>query len=65
MLTLATRAFPQLPDLHAQAIPRLCYGAEDKDAGMYALDGQPKMVEEALDQMQFFPAFDVGASAET
>ena len=36
VLTLATRAFPQLPDVHAQAIPRLCYGAEDRDAGMYA-----------------------------
>ena len=32
VLTLATRNFPQLPDLHAQAIPRLCYGAEDKDS---------------------------------
>ena len=41
VLTLATRAFPQLPNLHAQAIPRLCYGAEDKDAGMHALEGQP------------------------
>ena len=39
---MSTRAFPLLPDEHAQAIPRLCYGAEDKDAGMYALDGQPK-----------------------
>ena len=48
------RAFPQLPDLHAQAIPRLCYVAEDKDAGMYSLDGQPKTVEEVLDRMQFF-----------
>ena len=54
VLTLATRAFPQLPDVHAQAIPRRCYGAEDKDAGMYALDGQPKTVEEAVDRMQFF-----------
>ena len=54
VLTLAIRAFPQLQDLHAQAIPRLCYGAEDKDAGMYFLDGQPKTVEEAVDRMQFF-----------
>ena len=54
MLTLAIRAFPQLPDVHAQAIPRLCCGAEDKDAGMYALDGQPKTVEEAVDRMQFY-----------
>ena len=42
VLTLATRTFPHLPDVHAQAFPRLCYGADDKDAGMYVLDGQPK-----------------------
>ena len=54
VLTLATRAFPQLPDVRAQAIPRLCFGAEDKDAGMYALDGQPKTVEEAVDRIQFY-----------
>ena len=54
VLTLATRAFPQFPDLQAQAIPRLCYGAKDKDVGMYALDGQPKTVEKAVDRMQFF-----------
>ena len=54
MLTLATRAFPQLPDVHAQAIPRLCYGAEDREAGLYTLDGQPKTMEEAVDHMQYF-----------
>ena len=54
VLTLATRAFPQLLDVHAQAISRLCYGAEDKDVGMFALEGQPKTVEEAVDHMQFF-----------
>lgn len=54
VLTLATRAFPQLPDVHTQAIPRLCYGAEDREAGLYALDGQPKTVDEAVDRMQFY-----------
>ena len=44
---------PSAPRRACQAIPRLCYGAEDKDAGMYSLDGQPKMVEEAVDRMQF------------
>lgn len=48
---MATRAFPQLPDVHTQAIPRLCYGAEDREAG---LDGQPKTVDEAVDRMQFY-----------
>lgn len=53
-LTLATRAFPQLPDIHTQVIPRLCYGAEDFDAGLHALDGSPKTVEEALNRMQYY-----------
>ena len=53
VLTLTTRAFPQLPDVHAHAIPRLYYRAEDKDADMYAFDGQPKTVE-VVDRMQFF-----------
>ena len=26
---------------------------KDKDAGLFALDGQPKTVEEAVDRMQF------------
>ena len=30
------------------------HGAGDKDAGMYALDGQPKTGEEAVDRMQFY-----------
>lgn len=46
---MATRAFPQLPDVHTQAIPRLCYGAEDREAGLYPLDGQPKTVDEAVE----------------
>ena len=54
VLTLDSRAFPKFPDVHGQVIPRLCYGAEDKDAGMYAIDTQPKTVEEAVDCMQFY-----------
>lgn len=53
VLLLATRAFPQLPDIHTHAIPRLCYGAENVDAGLYALNGNPKTVEEALDRCSF------------
>lgn len=37
-----------------QAIPRLCYEALNKDAGMYALDGQLKMANEPMDCMQFY-----------
>lgn len=51
ILTLATYAFPGVPDIHVFAIPRLCFGAEDQDAGLHALDGQPKTVEEAVDRM--------------
>ena len=54
LLTLATRAFPQLPYVHAQVIPQLCYVAGDKDAEMYAIDGQPKRVEEEVDRIQFY-----------
>lgn len=32
----------------------MCFGAEDVDAGLYTLDGNPKTVEEALDRMQFY-----------
>lgn len=34
--------------------PCLCYGAKDVDAGLYALDGNPKTVEEALDRMHCY-----------
>ena len=54
MLTIDTRAFPKFSDVHGQVIPRLCDGAEDKDAGMYAIDAQPKTLEGALDCMQFY-----------
>jgi hypothetical protein len=54
MLTLATQAFPAAPDIHTHAIPQLCYGAEDRDAGLYALDGQPRTVEQAVDRMQYY-----------
>lgn len=32
----------------------LGYGAEDQKAGLYGLYGQLKMVEKAVDMMQFF-----------
>jgi hypothetical protein len=54
ILALATRAFPTLADVHPQAVTWLCYGAEDQDAGLYALHGHPKTVEEAVDRMQYY-----------
>lgn len=45
ILNLATFAFPSVPDVQVYAIPRLCFGAGDQDAGLHALDGQPKTVD--------------------
>ena len=38
------------PSLNSLSILRLYYRAEDKDVGMYALDGQLKTMEEAVDR---------------
>jgi hypothetical protein len=35
-------------------VTRLCFGAEDSDTGLYALDRQPKTVEEAVDRIEYF-----------
>jgi hypothetical protein len=32
-------------------VTRVCFGEEDRDAGLYAFDGQPKTVEEAIDRI--------------
>ena len=31
-----------------------CYGVKEKDPRIYAFDGKPKTVEEAIDRLQFF-----------
>jgi hypothetical protein len=54
VLLLAVRAFPTLTDVHPHAVTRLCFAAEDCDASLYALDGQPEIEEEAVDQMEYF-----------
>jgi hypothetical protein len=54
ILLLTLRAFPTLANLHTQAVTRLCFRVEDGDEGFYALDGQPKTVEEAVDRMEYF-----------
>lgn len=53
-LTLATYAFPGVPDVYVYAIHCFCFGAEDQDAGLHALDCQPKTVEEAVDRMLYY-----------
>ena len=56
VLSLATRAFKNLPDEHMyqQAIMRLCQGATDKDAGQYAANLRPKTMEDALDRFRWY-----------
>ena len=56
VLSLATRAFRDLPETHVyqQAVVRLCQGASDKEAGSYASNSRPKNVEEAIDKMRWF-----------
>lgn len=43
-----------MPEVHAHAIPRLCYSAEDKDTGLYTLDSWPKIVVKAMDRMHYY-----------
>jgi hypothetical protein len=54
ILLLTVRAFTTLADVHPQAVTLLCFGAEDRKSGLYALDGQSKNVEEAVDRMERF-----------
>jgi hypothetical protein len=56
VLSLATRAFRDLPETHMyqQAVVRLCQGTADKEAGSYASNIRPKNIEEAIDKMRWF-----------
>jgi hypothetical protein len=53
VLSLVTRAFRDLPEMHMyqQAVVRLCQGASDKEAGSYASNSRPKNIEEAIDKI--------------
>ena len=58
VLSLATRAFGDLPENHMyhmyqQEVVRSCQGAVDKEAGSYASNIQPKNIEEAIDEMRW------------
>jgi hypothetical protein len=39
--------------MYQQAVVRLCQGASDKEAGSYASNIRPKIIEEAIDKMQW------------
>jgi hypothetical protein len=55
VLSLATRAFRELPEKHMyqQVVMRLSHGAVDKEAGSYASNIPPKNIEEAIDKMRW------------
>ena len=56
VLSLATRAFRELPKRHMyqQVVVRFCHGAADKEAGSYASNIRPKNIEEAIDKMRWY-----------
>ena len=56
VLSLATRAFRDLPETHVyqQAVMRLCQGATDKEARSYGSNIRPKNIEEAIDKMRWY-----------
>lgn len=56
VLTLATKAFKNLPDehIHKQAVLRFCHGSYDKGAGMHAANKMPNRIEEAIDCIKWF-----------
>ena len=55
VLSLATRAFRELPENHMyqQAVVRFCQGAADKEAGSYASNIRPSTMDDAIDQMRW------------
>jgi len=56
ILSLATKAFRDLPDEHMyqQAILRLCQGCIDKEAGKNAATSRPLSIEDAVDKMKWY-----------
>ncbi|MCG7869673.1 MAG: zinc finger domain-containing protein, partial [Candidatus Thiodiazotropha taylori] len=56
VLTLATKAYRNLPDDHIQrqAVMRFCHGSYDKNAGMHAANKMPSRMEEAITCVKWF-----------
>ena len=55
VLSLATRAFRELPEKHMyqQSVVRFFQGAADKKAGNYTSNIRPKNIEEVIDKMRW------------
>ena len=56
LLTLASRAFPGLPDdyVNRQIVMRFCLGGYDKEAGQFALNSRPQTIDETLDLVRWY-----------
>ena len=55
VLSLATRAFRELPENHMyqQAVVRFCQGTGDKEAGSYSSDIRPSTMDDAIGKMRW------------
>lgn len=55
IMTLATKAFRDLPDdyMYRQAILRFCHGCTDRDAGENAANARPTSMEDAVDKIKW------------
>lgn len=56
VLTLATRAFTELPEfyMNQQAVSKFCQGALDKEAANYASNDRPATIDQAIDRMRLY-----------
>ena len=56
VLTLATKAYKNLPDEHIQkqAVMRFCHGCFDKNAGMYVVNKMFNRMEDVIDAVKWY-----------
>ncbi|KAH3694045.1 hypothetical protein DPMN_081484 [Dreissena polymorpha] len=56
VLTLATKAFRDLPQIYAteQAVAKFCYGLHDRETGLQVSMQQPKSIGEAIEKNRMF-----------
>ena len=56
VLTLASKAFKELPEKHSnqQAVIRFCQGLLDKEAGQHVCTLKPCSVEDAIDKVRWY-----------
>ena len=56
LMTLASQAFPELPEdyVQGQIVMRFCQGNFDKEAGQHAMNSRPKTLEDAVDMVRWY-----------